>query len=151
MVGIVNYIKSRDDVNKQKIFGVARGEISPVLSHAAAFDNSIAKIALFDPLVSYQSLVLNKYYIPKFMLAAVAGSIPKYDLADLYAAIAPRKVLLVNVVNQIDQPMGKSDREAAFERIKEVYKTHNAEDKFVLRDMEFDHSLDDVLADWLND
>ncbi len=151
VVGIVNYIKSRDDVNKQKIFGVARGEISPVLSHAAAFDNSIAKIALFDPLVSYQSLVLNKYYIPKFMLAAVAGSIPKYDLADLYAAIAPRKVLLVNVVNQIDQPMGKSDREAAFERIKEVYKTHNAEDKFVLRDMEFDHSLDDVLADWLND
>ncbi len=58
---------------------------------------------------------------------------------------------MVNVVNQIDQPMGKSDREAAFERIKEVYKTHNAEDKFVLRDMEFDHSLDDVLADWLND
>jgi hypothetical protein len=151
VVSIVHYLKSRDDVNKQKIFGVARGEICPILSHAAAFDNSIAKIALFKPLVSYQSLVLNKYYLPKFMPAAVAGSIPEYDITDLYAAIAPRKMLLVNVVNQIDQPLGKSDREAAFENVREIYKSYDAEDKFVLRNMELYHSLDDVLVDWLND
>jgi dienelactone hydrolase len=151
VVRLVNYVKSRDDINKQKIFGVARGEICPVLSHAAAFDNSIARIALFDPLVSYQSLVLNTYYLPKFMPAAVAGAIPDYDLADLYTAIAPRRLLLVNVVNQIDQLLGTSDREAAFESVREIYGSYNAGDAFVLRDMESYQSLDDVLGNWLND
>ena len=151
VVSLVTYLKSRDDINKQKIFGVARGEICPVLSHAAAFDNSIAKIALFNPLVSYQSLVLNKYYLPKFMPAAVAGSIPEYDIADLYTAIAPRRILLVNVVNQIDQPLDKSDCDAAFESVRKIYESYNAEDKFVLRTMEPYHSLDDILLDWLND
>jgi len=151
LVRLVDYIKLRDDVKKQDISGVARGDICPDLAHLATFDKSVSKIALIDPLVSYKSLVQNKYYHTKYMLTAVPGSIPEYDLSDLYASIAPRKVLLVNVVNQINQSLNKSDRDSVYMDVKEAYKMKNAKDNFVVRDREFYHSLDEVLGDWLTD
>jgi len=148
---LINYAKSRGDVNKQNISGVARGNLSPDLVHLAAFDKTITKIALFDPLVSYKSLVLNKYYITKYMLTAVPGSIPEYDLSDLYSTIAPRKVLLVNVVNQIGQSLDSSMRDIEFKNVREIYKARDAKGDFDIRDREFYHSLDDLLGDWLGD
>ncbi len=148
---LINYAKSRDDVNKQNISGVARGDICPDLVHLAAFDKSMAKIALFDPLVSYKSLVNNKYYLTKYMLTAVPGSIPEYDLSDLYAAIAPRKILLVNVLDQINQPLDRSRSDKVFKNVTLTFRSQNAENNFVVRDREFYHSLDDLLGDWLRD
>ena len=149
LIRVLNYVKSRNDVNKENIIGIGRGELCPILSHAAAFDQSFTKIALFNPLVSFKSLAINRYYLPKFMLAAVPGSIPQYDLPDLYAAIAPRRVLLVNVTDQIGQPIDQTDIKTGFEITKEAYENFNAAKRFNIRQMEAYHTLDDILTDWL--
>jgi hypothetical protein len=149
LLRLVNYVKYRTDVRKNQIAGIARGEICPVLTHAAAFDQSISKIALFNPLVSFNALVLNKYYLPKFMIAAVPGMLPAYDITDLYAALAPRKILLVNVVNQINKFISESDLQKIYKPVYDVYQSKNAGDHFIHRDMEFYHTLDDIMTDWL--
>jgi len=149
LIHLVDYVKSRPDVKINQIAGIARGEVCPVLTHAAAFDPSITKIALFNPLVSCNALVLNKYYIPKFMLAAVPGMLPAYDITDLYAALAPRKILLINVVNQINKFISERDLQKIYKSVHDAYLSKNAGNRFIHREMEFYHTLDDIMTDWL--
>jgi dienelactone hydrolase len=148
---LLRYIQSRADVKRDQISGIARGDIGPVLTHFAALNSSISKIALIDPLISYKSLVQNKYYNAKYMLTAVPGSISKYDLSDLYTIIAPRKLLLVNVVNQIDVSVDPSEYEIEFEHALSAYRRQGAEDNFQVFNKEFYHSNEDIFNNWINE
>jgi len=89
---LVNYLLTRNEVDSAKISTLARGDLCPALVHAAAFDERISRVALFAPLFSYRSLVVNKYYQLHYILTSVAGALTAYDLPDLYALIAPHKL-----------------------------------------------------------
>lgn len=78
----------------EEIYGLAREQMAPVLLHAAAFDADITGIALIGPYSSYRSIVMNKEYDPTFLHGTVPGSVGNYDLPDLAASLAPRKLLL---------------------------------------------------------
>jgi dienelactone hydrolase len=60
VVRVANFLKSRKDVDVNKIGGVAFDEICPVLLYAAAMDKSIQSISLVGSVISYRSLVMNK-------------------------------------------------------------------------------------------
>ena len=150
VIRCINYIKTREDVDTGKIYALAKGEICPILSHAAVFDQTISKIALIEPLVSCRALLMNQYYKPKYMLHTVAGGLTAYDLPDLYAAIAPRDLLLVNVVNQIDQRLTTNQLQLEFKYVKSAFTASRAEDKFTTRQWESYQSMDDIFSDWLN-
>lgn len=93
--------------NKRKadaIYGVARAEMTPVLLHAAAFLPSIERIALIEHLTSYLSLVTNRFYHSGYVTGAVAGALRAYDLPDLAATLAPRKLLVAGLTNGSNEP-----------------------------------------------
>jgi hypothetical protein len=100
IVRIVRYLESREDIDFRNISAVAYGETCSDLLHAAAFEDSISKIALWEPLISYSTIVMNQYYEPRFTHGAVAGALTAYDLPDLAACIAPREILLINPCDQ---------------------------------------------------
>ncbi|HLU90735.1 MAG TPA: acetylxylan esterase, partial [Cyclobacteriaceae bacterium] len=91
---VADFLKTRKDVNSERIFGMAFDEMCPMLLHAAAFDTSIQAVSLIGAPVSYKSMVMNKYYDQGFFRNAVAGALTAYDLSDLIASLAPRKVAL---------------------------------------------------------
>ena len=99
-VRLARYLDTRPDIETGGISAVAFGTMCPVLLHAAAFDLSLTKIALIEPLVSYRSLVMNRYYGTEHVLNAVAGALTAYDLPDLAACIAPRELVMVNITDQ---------------------------------------------------
>ncbi len=115
IVRVVNYLKTRSDVDKNKIGGMAIAEMTPPLIHAAAFDPSISSVALISPLISYKSIVMNKYYKFPFT-CCVAGALTAYDLPDLTGCISPRKVVLVKINDQMKNPASKEliDEDMAF-------------------------------------
>ncbi len=84
-----------------EIYGVARGEMTPVLIHAAAFDPTIERVALVEPLSSYRSMVMNRFYNSGFIYGTVPGSLRAYDLPDLLASLAPRKLLLAGITDSL--------------------------------------------------
>ena len=149
VIRCVNYIKTREDVDTGKIYALAKGGICPVLSHAAVFDQTISKIALIEPLVSYRTLLINQYYKPKYILNSVAGGLRAYDLPDLYATLAPRDLLLVNVVNQIDQRLTINQLKSEFKYVKSAFTASRAEDKFTTRQWEPYQSMDEIFSEWL--
>ena len=124
---VVNFLKDRDDVDPGRIGAVAFEEMCPVLLHAAAFNNSISSVVLSGSLISYQSVVMNKFYSQDFVSYWVAGALTAYDLPDLIGAIAPRKVALIGPYNQMKEPAAVQliDQELAFPRT--IYSYRKAE------------------------
>lgn len=119
IVRVVNYLKQLDLVDPAEIGAVGRGEMCIPLMHAAAFDPSITRVALFGSPISYRSIVMNRFY--KIGLIeregggywhpyeiefpwGVAGALTAYDLPDLIGCMAPGKVALVAPVNQLLEP-----------------------------------------------
>ena len=131
IVRMVNYLKSRSDIDPFKTGALAINEMCIPLIHAAAFDSSINSITLVGPLVSFRSVVMNRYY--KIGLTprpggdywhhdevdfswGVGGALQAYDLPDLLGCIAPRKVLLAGIRDQMLEPASSEliDRELDF-------------------------------------
>jgi len=108
IVRIVRYLESRDDIDDKNISAIARGKMCPALLHAGAFEDTISKIALIEPLISYRSVVMNRYYSSSFIPSMVAGALTAYDLPDITACLAPRRLLMVNIT---DQNKDKADSE----------------------------------------
>lgn len=127
VIRVANFLKSRKDVDRNKIGGVAFNEMGIALLHAAAFDNSIKSVTLVSPLVSYRTVVMNKYYDTGLSKYFVAGALTGYDLPDLAASLAPRELKLVNITD------GKGDlvdpeEDNDIKIIKAGYKENNAKE-----------------------
>ena len=109
---VVNYLKSRGDINPLKVGGIGINEMCLPLIHAAAFDPSINNITLIGSPISYRSIVMNRIYKigltktgrqgtghpyePDFSWG-IAGVLKAYDLPDLIGCIAPRKVAMAGL------------------------------------------------------
>ena len=117
---VINYLKSRNDIDVKKISGIAFGEMGPAFLHAAALNPEINSVTLVGSPVSYRSIVMNKVYearssanLGKTANAAeevtyfnytVAGSLTAYDLPDLIGCISPRKIALVGLTDHMKKP-----------------------------------------------
>jgi len=119
IVRISKMLKGLDNVDALKIGAVGINEMCIPLIHAAAFDNSINNLVLTGSLVSYRSIAMNRDYRIGFhprenggywhpyeldFTWGVAGALTAYDLPDLIACIAPRKIALTGMKNQMMEP-----------------------------------------------
>lgn len=119
IVRTMNYLKSLSEVDTLNIGAIGINEMCIPLLHAAAFDPSIKNIILIGSLISYKSVVMNRFY--KIGLTpregggnwhpyevdfswGVAGVLTAYDLPDLIGCVAPRKVVLAGLKDQMLEP-----------------------------------------------
>jgi cephalosporin-C deacetylase-like acetyl esterase len=130
VVRLARYLGKRPLIDE--VYGVAIREMSPVLLHAAAFDQIISRVALVQPYSSYRGIVLNRFYDPAFIRSTVAGSLKVYDLPDLSASLAPRKLLMAGTTDGL----GSQSEDAALNEdisvIRRAYHSGNADDKLII-------------------
>lgn len=127
------------------VYGVARAEMTPVLLHAAAFLPSIERVALIDHLSSYFSLVSNRFYHSAYVNGAVPGALRTYDLPDLAATLAPRKLLIAGLTDGRKEPVNAPDDLAV---IKEGYARKHAEGALNLLPSS-PSSVREIFSQWL--
>ena len=77
-----------------EVYGIAQKEMAPVLLHAAAFEKDITRVALISPSASYRSIISHRIYDPRLVQGIVPGATEVYDLPDLAASLAPRKLII---------------------------------------------------------
>lgn len=132
VIRVVTFLKERKEVDHAKIGAVAFDEMCPILLHAAAFDKSISSVSLIGAPVSYRSMVLNEFYDKSFFNNAVPGALMAYDLPDLLGCIAPRRVALVALKDQMKQDASPEviQEELSFPR--SVYAKKNALQNIVI-------------------
>jgi hypothetical protein len=127
VVRLVRMVKKTNET--ASIYGVARGEITPVLMHAAAFDPSIERIALIEPFSSYQSVVMNHFYNSGFIYGTVPGSLRAYDLPDLMASLAPRKLLVAGITDSLGKSASPDIISDDMDIVRNAYQLRNVNDQ----------------------
>lgn len=132
----------------KEVHGFARGTMCAPLIYAAAFDPGIKRVCLIEPLSSYRSIVMNRFYDPHFIYSAVAGSLKAYDLPDLEASLAPRKLMMINVVNGEGKPLNDEDDNADILVVQKAYHDKKADNQLAIRHDE-KGNLWNFLADWI--
>ncbi len=125
---VVNFLTERTDVDQERISSVAFDELSPVLMHAAVFNHSIGSIVLAGSQASFRSMVMNRFYDRKLAPYTVPGAIKYYDLPDLLACIAPRKVVLAGIRTQMSDYAGKELIETELAYPRQVYSVKGKSD-----------------------
>jgi dienelactone hydrolase len=151
IVRVANFLRTRKDTDPGKIGAIAFNEICPALLHAAVMDKSISSVIMAGGLISYKSLVLNRFYDRRFYNYSVAGMLASYDLPDLIGCIAPRKTGLVDLRDQLNRPAeeGIVDEELQFPR--KVYSLKNVPDNIkIVRSPEEIGSVTDWCFDKTN-
>lgn len=114
IIRVVNYLKHLDIIDTE-IGAIGIDEMCIPLLHAAAFEPMINNLTLIGSPVSYRSIVMNDLY--KIGLVynddgywhpweidfswGIGGVLSAYDLPDLVGSLAPRKVVLSGLKNQL--------------------------------------------------
>jgi hypothetical protein len=132
-----------------EVYGLARKEMAPVLLHAAAFDPAITRIALIEPYSSYASIVMNRFYDPKFIHSAVPGAIGVYDLPDLAASLAPRKLMMAGVTDGNGKTTDTESINQDLAIIKTAYQNRNAGGQLNIVALESTEKPYDLFMDWI--
>ena len=96
------------EAGERLLTAITCGTLSSDLLHSAVINREFDQIALINPLISYQSIVQERNYHPKFVMSAPAGVIGKYDLSDLVTALYPLKICILNPVNSLDQRVDRT-------------------------------------------
>ena len=120
------------EFEQDEVFGVARREMAPVLLHAAAFEPSLSRVALIEPYSSYRSIVMNRFYDPGFHLSTVAGALNAYDLPDLAASLAPRKLMIAGVTNGAGEIVSSEDLSIDIDFIERAYQSRDASESLII-------------------
>jgi hypothetical protein len=132
-----------------EIYAIAKGELSPVLLHAAAFDTTIKKVALIQPCSSYRSLVTNLHYSAAYIHSAVPAALTAYDLPDLAASLAPKKLLITDVRDGAGNKTDSAIINKDLSIIKEAYHHKNANESLEIYTGDTSKKREDLYKVWI--
>ena len=147
VVRLVRLIKEDSEI--EEVYGLARDEMAPVLLHAAAFEPSITRIALVKPYATSLSLVMNRFYEPRFISTTVPGMLEAYDLPDLAAALAPRKLLIIDPTDGMGKISTAEDIIKDMNIIKASFYSRNADNQLNITSMKSAEKNYELFSEWI--
>ena len=143
IVRVADALSAVPAVDPGRIGALGIDELCIPLIFAASFSNKLQNIVLSGSPASYGSVALNRDYRLGFTVRenggywhpyevdftwGVGGALTAFDLPDLIATIAPRKVLISGMKNQLMQTAGKVLTDSETEYPASVYRSLNAAD-----------------------
>jgi hypothetical protein len=137
---VADVLSRHPAVDPLKIGAVGIDDLCIPLIYAAAFNNLINGLVLVGSPVSYRSVSMNRDYRIGFTSRegggywhpyevdftwGVGGALTAYDLPDMIACIAPRKIALAGMKNQMMQPADEAIVKQETEFPRSVYVLKN--------------------------
>jgi dienelactone hydrolase len=114
---VVNFLRELPGMNADHVQAVAFAEECPSLLHAAVYESAITNVLLLKAPLSYYNITQSHLYTtdPAFNWG-VSGALTAYDLPDLAACMAPRRLTFIGVQDALkkDAPSDLVDAQMAF-------------------------------------
>jgi len=146
IVRCANFLDARPDMDTGQLAVVARGVTTIPALHAAAFDDSLRRLILIEPLVSFQEVVMNRFYAVSAG-DVVANALTAYDLPDLAASLAPRPLAVADVRDQQLEPAAAELVEQQWRVVRQAYQQADAEGQLVIQQEDEPVDLHEFLFD----
>jgi dienelactone hydrolase len=144
---LVSYLNQR--FPDRKITGASRSDMNAVLLHASAMNPQIDSLVMLNPLLSYESMVMNQFYSMEFLYSAPGGVMAAYDLPDLIACLAPNPILMLNPVDQNNTPVTMDQIDNTYRFTRHVYQNQNAKNELVIQKISDVQVINQTILDWL--
>jgi hypothetical protein len=110
----VDYLSTRAEIDPKRISVIGHGSAGLAALHAAALDDRLRSAAVTASLISYADVVQKEIYTQRYS-TFVPGALRKYDLPELASLVAPRPLVVINAVDELQRPV-------ELERAVEAYK-----------------------------
>jgi pimeloyl-ACP methyl ester carboxylesterase len=127
VLAAVEYLLSRDEVDRRRITAAGHGQGGLLVLYAAALDERIQSAAVNGALLSYAAITESELYTHRFS-AFVPGVLQTFDLPEVAALIAPRRLLLLNVVDQLHRRVEPEEVHRVYQPAAGVYRAAGAGD-----------------------
>jgi hypothetical protein len=148
IVRVLGFLDGLPDADESSIQAVALGELCPALLHAAVYEPAVSGVALIETPVSYYNIIQTRLYEYSMSFTwGVAGALTAYDLPDLAACLAPRKLALIGLQNAKKEPANEELIENQMRFPKKVYGKRKPGNLTILPKPS--EELDNILIDWL--
>jgi len=128
---VLNALFENPDDPRRPVHLHAVGSMGPIALHAAALDARFAALTLKGSIASWASVVAADSTTNQ-LANAIPGALAVYDLPDLAASLAPRKLNVINPVDPSGKPLTREAAEREFAKVRAAYKAAGAEKNFVL-------------------
>lgn len=138
--------RNRTENRDWLVVGVGAGAL--VAAHAAVLEGRISRLVTVGGLLSYRSLIddpLTKQPFSSFL----PGVIGSYDVRDLYAAVAPRPVLVLNPQDSQRLPVHRVKAWEELDWTAQAFEAAGATGKFDVQSRLSTVKMRKALMDWL--
>jgi dienelactone hydrolase len=146
---MAHFIKSSQH-DCHSVTAISLGMIGSEVLHAAVFDKTIDRVCLLQPFTGFADIALAPEYFPGFIPSTVAGAITEYDLADLMAALYPRRLLILNPLLADGSPADEYDAGESLSFPSAVYARQEKAEHFRMICGKEDQAFAGIVLKWLN-
>jgi hypothetical protein len=113
-------LRARPDVSPDQVVVAGRGWAALIAAFAGALDRKTTGVAAEGAPASYAEVLRNdNYALPVSQM--LPGVLKEFDLEDVYAALAPRPLLLLNPVNAETRRLDRAEARAALAGVTAAY------------------------------
>jgi cephalosporin-C deacetylase-like acetyl esterase len=131
-LNVAAYVRSRSDVDPLRVQVVGRGWAGVVALYATAMDPAIGGAAVEGTPASYGAIASAELYTQPVSLL-LPGVLQDFDLEDVFSAIAPRPLLVLNPQDPLTRTMCREEAQQAFATVRETFSAGRAGDAFTLQ------------------
>ena len=149
IVRAVDLISSMPGENSSRVVAVGKGAGTVPLLHAAAFDNRITTLIIEEGPVSWKMVVESRYHRNQ-LDNVVLGALTAYDLPILAATLAPRPLVLANLVNPAGHLLPVSEVADRYTLATDCYKLLGRPENLVIAERQPGVSLAEAFVNVLN-
>ncbi|MGO8789716.1 MAG: acetylxylan esterase [Terriglobia bacterium] len=148
-LAVVRYLRTRPDVDPKHVAIVGRGWAGVTALFAASLDSEISSTAVEGVPASYGALATAQLYEqPAYFL--LPGALQDFDLTDVFAALAPRPLLVLNPQDPLTRKMVEQEALAAFEPVRATYDAANASQALSVKVEPLETDVPRALEEWLH-
>ncbi len=145
----MDYLRSRPDIDGERIGCFGQEEASMACLVAAAFDKRLAPVILSRLPVSYRSMVenpLQNWHVNIFL----PGVLKYMDIREIAGLVAPRPLLLLNAVDHLRRRLVTEPVEREYSWTRQAYRLAGAAEKLRIAGYDSPQQKLQEVLDWLN-
>ena len=147
-LGVAEYVRSRPEVDPKRVGITGRGWAGTIALFAAASDSQLAWAAVEGIPASFGEIATSELYAQPVSLT-VPGVLKDFDLPDVVAAVAPRRLLVLNPTDAVVRRLARGDAEALYAGVRKAYDDAGAAAAFESRVAVLDADVDAALEKWI--
>ena len=142
------FVRSRPDVDPGRISIAGRGQAGVIALLTALLDGNVSAAAAEGIPVSYGALALAETYVQPSSLL-LQGALHDFDLGDIFAALAPRPLLVLNAQDPLGRKMYSPEAETALKPVQEAYRSARVPTAFDVRTAALESETLETFTRWL--